>query len=96
MITPETTLPGPCRVSPVQFIAKGEILRVPGDGRGFRIECRSGKVWITQEGDPRDLVLARGEAAETEGHGLVLVEALSAALIRVTPLDECATPGFLD
>ncbi|XHR27709.1 MAG: DUF2917 domain-containing protein [Chthoniobacteraceae bacterium] len=96
MITPETTLPGSCRVSPVQFIAKGELLRVPGDGGGFRIECRSGKVWITQEGDPRDLVLERGEAAETEGHGLVLVESLCPALVRVTPLDALPTPDFLD
>ncbi|GEM_PF-4518535 len=96
MITPETTLPGPCQVSPVQFLAQGDLLRIPGDGGGFHIECRGGKVWITQEGDPRDLVLERGEAAETEGHGLVLVESLSAALVRVTPLDASPTPDFLD
>jgi hypothetical protein len=53
MNTPSST---PCVV-----LARGELLNLDG-ARGARIISRCGTVWITQDGDLRDIVLQKGEA----------------------------------
>ena len=40
-------------------LAKGRVRRV-GAAHGRRVECLSGALWITQDGDLRDIVLSRG------------------------------------
>ena len=52
---------------------------------GMRVEiaCLSGVVWITQQGDLRDLFLAPGESIELLPRGRTLVTALEPALVRV-------------
>jgi hypothetical protein len=52
---------------------------------GERIECRSGQVWITQDGDPRDVVLRHGECFTLDRKGQALVSALEDASIVVRP-----------
>ena len=47
-----------------------------------RIECMSGVLWITREGDLRDFIVARGESIEV-GRGLTIALALEPAIIRV-------------
>ncbi len=51
--------------------------------RGHAIECVSGELWITQDGDSRDIVLARGERFTLDRDGAVLVTALGPARVRV-------------
>jgi hypothetical protein len=48
------------------------------------IDCRRGAVWITQEGDARDFVLRDGGRFINTRHGRVIVQAMTAALVRVT------------
>ena len=49
-----------------------------------RIRCLAGDVWITQEGNPRDIVLARGGEFVPARRGKIVVQALSDdAAIRV-------------
>ena len=52
-----------------------QLLRVHG-GAGNEIVCHSGSVWLTQEGDPRDIVLGAGETFVLERRGQALVQAL--------------------
>ncbi|SRR6266581_4923673 len=53
----------------------GELLRIR-DGRGWTIAVVEGEVWITQDGDYRDIVIGAGDRFRLEGAGLSLVHAL--------------------
>ena len=50
--------------------------------RTTRIECMSGVLWITREGDLRDFVVAPGESIEID-RGLTIALALEPATVRV-------------
>ena len=52
---------------------------------GTRVElaCLSGVVWITQQGDLRDLFLAPGESLRLLPRGRTLVTALEPSLVRI-------------
>lgn len=48
-------------------------------GKGLRVQCLTGTLWLTQDGDPRDIVLEAGDGATIEHDGLSIVSALSDA-----------------
>jgi hypothetical protein len=62
---------------------------------GARVEicCLSGALWVTQEGDPRDLFLARGESLALSPRGLTLVTALEPTTLRVAERSMAAAPA---
>lgn len=70
-------------------LPKRRLLRIAAP-RGTRIENRRGSVWITQEGDRRDVVLAAGEAHLVERDTPLIVQALSGALLAVCPVSPAA------
>ena len=49
------------------------------DGQGLRVQCLTGTLWLTQDGDRRDVVLEAGDGATIERSGLSIVTALSDA-----------------
>lgn len=60
-------------------LEKGRVRRValhPGD----RIECLSGCLWLTQDGDLRDIVLGPGEAHVVDHDRPTLLSALDTSL----------------
>jgi hypothetical protein len=57
-------------------LEKGRIRRVPA-ALGRRVECLGGSLWITQDGDARDIVLASGEGFEFDRTGDALISALA-------------------
>jgi len=54
------------------------------DGRGVRVACLSGALWITQEHRTADVILEAGQSAVIDSPGLTLVMALRASTLRVT------------
>lgn len=63
-------------------LSKRDLLSLAGRP-GTRIESRHGGLWVTQDGDLRDVVLASGEAYVLDRCGPVLVQALAPALVMV-------------
>jgi len=53
------------------------------DAAAVQIECREGSVWITLDGDPRDVVLERGGLFSTAEHRRALIYALQGARVSV-------------
>ena len=47
--------------------------------RGERIECQSGELWVTQDGDPRDIILGPRECFTLDRAGTAVVSALKDA-----------------
>lgn len=51
------------------------------DAAGVRIVARGGLLWVTQDRDRRDVVLAAGESFVVDGAERVVVQALTAARV---------------
>lgn len=62
-----------------------DLWRLDGDNRWRMIACVSGEIWVTQNCDLRDYVLAPGKILVVTQRGDVLIEALSKASVVVTP-----------
>jgi hypothetical protein len=52
-------------------------------GTCVEIACLSGILWVTQQGDLRDLFLGPGELLELSPRGRTLVTALEPSLVRI-------------
>jgi hypothetical protein len=48
-----------------------------------RIRCDDGMVWITQDGDPRDVVLSAGQQFTVDRPGQVVVFSLNGATLQL-------------
>src|SRR6185369_5386507 len=59
-----------------RILAKGNIRHLHAD-RGRRVEVVSGAIWITQDGDPRDIVLQDGDAFDFDRVGDALLSAFA-------------------
>ena len=55
--------------------------------------CLSGVLWITQEGDLRDLFLARGESLVLSPRGVTLITALEPATLHVAERSRVRPPA---
>ena len=53
------------------------------DGKGVRVACLSGALWITQEQSTSDVVLEPGQSFVIDHPGLTLVMALRPSNLRV-------------
>ena len=51
--------------------------------RGLTITCRQGEIWVTEDGDPRDVVLRAGERISLERPGRALVSAFVGSTLSV-------------
>ena len=62
-------------------------------GTPVEIACVCGVLWVTQEGDVRDLFLARGESFRPARHGVTIVTALESSLVHLVERNG-ATAGW--
>jgi len=53
------------------------------NAKGVEIACVRGATWVTQERDPRDLILAAGQSLVLDKAGLAVIYAFKDALITV-------------
>ena len=72
-----------------RVLDKGKVRHLRAE-RGRRLEVVSGSIWITQDGDLRDIVLGAGEAFDFDRRGDALLSAFDDS--RYLVLDSCETP----
>jgi hypothetical protein len=66
------------------------------DAAGVQILCRSGSLWVTLDGDPRDIVLDAGDHFTATEHRRALIYALGSASLSLSmapAAPPCAGPG---
>ena len=63
-------------------LASGELVRLDG-ARGTTLRVTRGTLWLTQERDTRDIVLAAGDSYTIDRGGLTLVEAQEGTTVCV-------------
>ncbi len=66
--------------SPVLELAAGQHFFLD-DARGARIEPVKGTLWITEEGEPQDFVVAAGDVFLVSRPGRTVVQAMDAARV---------------
>jgi hypothetical protein len=64
-------------------LGRGELLTIR-EGRGALLFVDSGEVWLTQERDPRDVVLPAGAWFRLDRSGTAVVQARRAASVTLT------------
>ena len=74
-------------INGARTLAKGRVRHVHAE-LGRRVECLSGSIWITQDGDLRDVVLSAGEAFDFDRRGDALLSAFADS--RYLLLEACA------
>lgn len=53
------------------------------NGKGHSVICHSGSVWVTQDGDSRDVILRAGESFTLDRNGPALVQAFEQGAISI-------------
>ena len=74
--------PGFTRPIATQVIARNKMLEVK-QPLGVTIECLEGSVWVTLDGDSRDVVLDAGQSFVVDRNQRTLLQALDAARVRL-------------
>lgn len=69
--------------TPVLALEAGQVVTLD-DAKGLRILARSGAVWITEEGDPKDHIVGPGDTLTVAHPGRTVIQALQAAWISIT------------
>lgn len=64
-------------------LKRNQVVTVRG-GIGRSIVCDSGTVWVTQDGDARDIILRAGESFTIDRNGPTLVQAFEPGSISIT------------
>ena len=64
-------------------LKRNQVVIVRG-GIGRSIVCDSGTVWVTQDGDVRDIILRAGESFTIDRNGPALVQAFESGSISIT------------
>lgn len=63
----------------------GGVRAVEPRGRALRVRCEEGAIWVTQEGDGRDVILCAGQEHFLLPRGKVVIQGLLPALYALNP-----------
>ena len=64
------------------MLARRSVHRIE-NGKGAEVFCLSGTVWLTQEGDRRDVILGAGQSFLLDRQGVAIAYALKDSSITV-------------
>jgi hypothetical protein len=71
------------------------IVRLEGDRRGLEIHALEGSLWVTQQDDINDHVLDAGDRFIICRRGLVVVQSMGEAVLKMTPAKFLPTDKFV-
>lgn len=54
------------------------------DGRGASVRCLLGSLWLTQDGDPRDIVLTPGDSFTLDRDGMAIIFATADSTVALS------------
>jgi hypothetical protein len=77
----EANMLAPLTLEPIALPAQS-VHRIE-NAKGIRVSCVRGPTWVTQESDPRDLILAAGQSVVLDRPGLAVIYAFKDAVITV-------------
>lgn len=64
------------------------------DAQGTQLLCHEGAIWVTQEGDIRDIIIGPGDALTVRAPGLTVVTAVQpSTLTLIEPTQAGAAPA---
>jgi hypothetical protein len=63
-------------------------------GRGARVVCVAGDVWVTEDGRYDDVVLVAGESAVLERDGMAMITTFDSADVEIVPPAVAGTESF--
>lgn len=69
-------------------VGKGEAHMFERVDRSFVLRCTGGSVWITHDGDPKDIILASGEEYRAQREDAMHVFALQPSVLEIEFEDE--------
>ena len=72
---------------PLIELPRGGTLRI-ADGQKHVVDVFQGQVWLTQDGDLRDVFLEAGQSFTVDGPGLALLHAFEDSRLLVTDVSE--------
>ncbi len=75
--------PGAAKQPATLILARGEVLRLRARRGNLRIMCRTGTVWVTTDRSREDSVLSTGQLVSYSNGGIVVIEALRTATLRL-------------
>lgn len=64
------------------ILERGQTLRIR-DGKGARLICSRGMLWITQDGDQRDILVGAGASFLIERSGVTVVNGIESSRLIV-------------
>ncbi len=78
--------------SNVLRLERGEIVKL-NSRRGFELSSIEGELWLTIDGERKDVVLGAGQSVKREGCHEVLVQALQPVQLRWSPSNTAPGAG---
>lgn len=66
---------------------RGSMLKIQ-DGRGVVVEVKRGMLWLTQEGDTRDVYIGAGDWLRLDSDGLTIANAMKRSFVTIHQVRE--------
>jgi hypothetical protein len=89
----EAIMLAPLPLEPITLAAR-TVHRIE-NAKGVRVSCVRGVAWLTQERDPRDMILAPGQSVVLDRPGLAIAYAFKDAVITVGAARQLPAPRGL-
>ena len=67
------------------YLTDGDLFKMEGDHRMTTINCLQGSLWVTQQGDSMDYLLAAGQSVTVNRTGAVLIQGQPEGRFELVP-----------